>query len=161
MQQAVGQAVAAAQKTRFQKSSVAGEVVVGALAQLFHAAHFHRRHQRHVPQHLDKGGNPRLLRLVRRQGQGDGQIQIGIRIHFATAKAADGQQTHIMAVKPLLPQHAQRILQRRAVLAEKHQGLAVRQIMLGKLLFLQLQLLRYRLAGGAVDVDGIGRGGHI
>ena len=66
-----------------------------------------------------------------------------------------------MAVKPLLPQHAQRILQRRAVLAEKHQGLAVRQIMLGKLLFLQLQLLRYRLAGGAVDVDGIGRGGHI
>ena len=132
-----------------------------ALAQLFHAAHFHRGHQRYVPQHLDKGGNPHLLCLIRRQGQGDGQVQIGIRVHFATAKAADGQQTHIMAVKPLLPQHAQRILQRRAVLPEKHQGLAVGQIIGGKLLLLQLQLLRYRLTGGAVDVNGIGRGAHI
>ena len=91
-QHLLGHHMAAADKARFEKSGVAGDVVCRAGAQFFDAAHFHRRRQLHIPQALHKKRDLLLLELIKRLGRHNGQIQIGIRIHFIAPEAAGGQE---------------------------------------------------------------------
>ena len=147
-QHLLGHHMAAADKACFEKSGVAGDVVCRAGAQFFDAAHFNCRRQLHIPQALHKKRDLLLLELIKRLGRHNGQIQIGIRIHFIAPEAAGGQEAQAAGTEYFQPQRTQCGFNGSAIGIEKHHRLAVVSVGSDGLLLFKAQILGGRLDKG-------------